>query len=79
MIDICNGHNELPDFSRIDLYSHANMVVVGCHAEMIEDTRRMASVNPFNSSYNAFDEVHIADAEILYNCLYTGLPHTDMP
>ena len=55
------------------------MVVVGCHAEMIEDTRRMASVNPFNSSYNAFDEVHIADAEILYNCLYTGLPHTDMP
>ena len=44
-----NGDN----LSRIDLHSHANMVIVGKHAAIINDTGRRGEVYPFTQDYGS--------------------------
>ena len=39
--------------SRTDLDSHANMVVVGKHVAIVNDTGRRAEVSPFTPDYEA--------------------------
>ena len=58
--------------SRTELDSHANMVVVGKHTHVLKYTVRTAQVSPFNSAYNAIENVPIVDAAIAHDCKMTG-------
>ena len=58
--------------SRTDLDSHANMVVVGKHVAIVNDTGRRAEVSPFTPDYEALSKVPIVDAAIRYDCPYSG-------
>ena len=59
------------DESRTKLDSHANMPVVGRHAYIISDTRRIADDNPITPDYNSI-QVNIVDAAVRYECPYNG-------
>ena len=54
--------------SRTELDSHANMVVVGQHAFIINNTGKTAEVSPFTSSYDSLKNAPIVDAIIAYDC-----------
>ena len=58
--------------SRTDLDSHANMVVVGNHAEIINDTSRRARVSTFTLDYESLIKVPIVDTAIRYDFPYSG-------
>jgi hypothetical protein len=64
-----------PSETRTELDSHANMVVLGQHAMIINNSGRTAQVNPFTPDYDALTEVPIVDAAILYECPYTMQNH----
>ena len=53
------------NLSRTDLDSHANMVVVGKHAAIINDTGR--KVSPFTPDYESL-KVLIVDAAVTCDC-----------
>ena len=57
---------------RIELDSHANMVVVGMHSYILNYTGRTAEVIPFTSSYEAQKNFPIVDAIIAYHCPLSG-------
>ena len=57
---------------RTDLDSHANMVVIGKHAEILNVSGRTADVSPFSPEYESMKRVPIVDAIIAYDCPYTG-------
>ena len=57
--------------SRCELDSHANMVVIGGHAAVVNKTGLTAQVSPFTPDYEALSEVPIVDAVITYDCPYT--------
>ena len=57
--------------SRCELDSHANMVVIGGHAAVVNKTGLTAQVSPFTPEYEALSEVPIVDAVITYDCPYT--------
>ena len=61
--------------SRSELDSHANMVVVGRNAYIIQDTGRRADVSQFTPDYEALNLVPIVDAAMLYSCPFTGEDH----
>ena len=65
-IDTCG--EDVPLLSRTDLDSHSNMVVVGKHADMINDTGRRAEVSPFPKDYESLSKVPIVDAAIRHDC-----------
>ena len=52
------------NLSRTDLDSHANMVVVGKHAAIINDTCRRAEVSPFTPDYESLSKMPIVDAAV---------------
>ena len=54
------------NLSRTDLDYHANMVVVGKHAAIINDTGR--KVSPFTPDYESLSKVLIVDAAVTYDC-----------
>ena len=64
--------NDTIEESRTELDSHANMVVVGQHAFIINNTGKTAEVSPFTSSYDALKNVPIVDAIIAFNCPVTN-------
>ena len=70
--DVDNGVTSLLQLSRTDLYSHANMVVVGKHAAIINDTGRRAEVSPFTPDYESLSKVPIVDAAIMYDLPHSG-------
>ena len=53
---------------RTDLDSHANMVVVGKYAEIINDAGRRAEDIPFTPDYESLSKVPIVDAAIVCDC-----------
>ena len=53
--------------SHTELDSHANMVVVGMHAYILNYTGLNAEVSPFTSSYDALKNIPIIDAIIEYD------------
>ena len=61
--------------SRSELDSHANMIVVGKYALVINDTGKTAQVSPFTPDYNAMSGVRIVDAAIQYDCPYSHQPY----
>ena len=58
--------------TRTELDSHANMVVIGMHAYILNNTGRTTEVSPFTSSYETLKNVPIVDAIIAYDCLFSG-------
>ena len=60
---------------RCELDLHANMVVMGKHCIVVEDTGRKALVNAFTPEYDALDQVPIVDAAVLYECPYSGVEY----
>ena len=54
--------------SRIELDSHANMVVVGNGAVILNRSGRSTQVSPFTPDYEALTEVPIVDTAVLYQC-----------
>ena len=65
--DMYDTDESLDNDSRIELDSHANMVVVGRSSVIWNDTGRTASANPFTPVYEALN-VKIVDASIKYTC-----------
>ncbi len=61
--------------SRSELDSHANMVVVGRNAYIINVSGRTADVSPFSPDYNALQKVPIVDAAIAYDCPFSNCTH----
>ena len=57
--------------SRMELDSHANMVVVGRNCLVVHDSGRKADVSAFTPEHNTL-EVPIIDAMLLYDDLFNG-------
>ena len=58
--------------SRTELDSHANMVCLGRHAIIIEDTEKTVDIKPFTPDYNALQKVTVVTGAILLECAFTG-------
>ena len=58
--------------STTELDSHANMIVVGYQALVIQETGQSAHVNAFSDEVQGMSEVPIVDAVISYDCSITG-------
>ena len=58
--------------SRTDLDSHANMVVLGKHAAIVNVLCKTAKVSPFSKHYKSMKQVPLVDAVIAYNCPHSG-------
>lgn len=63
---------EVDEFSRTELDSHANMVVVGKNCRVLRSTGRTVDVNPFTPDYDAMRQVPVVDAALFYECPTTG-------
>ena len=55
-----------------DLDSHANMIVLGTQALVIQDTGHSAEVNAFSDDVGGLSKVPISDAVVEYDCPYTS-------
>ena len=58
--------------SQTKLESHANMVCLGWHAIIIEDTGKTVYVKPFTPDYNALQKVPVVTGANLTECAFTG-------
>ena len=58
--------------SRTELESHANMVCLGRHALIIEDTGETVDVKPFTPDYNTLQKFPFVTGAILTECVFTG-------
>ena len=54
--------------STTELDSHANMVVLGNHCTVVQETGKCANVNAFLSEVQALPKVPIVDAALAYDC-----------
>ena len=66
-----NKEDDTP--SRTELDSHANMIVVGRHALIVNDSGQTADAQPFSPDYSALEAIKIVDAVILYTCPYKNI------
>ena len=55
-----------------DLEFHANMIVLGKQALVIQDTGHSAEVNAFSDDVGGLSKVPIVDAVVAYDCPYTS-------
>ena len=77
MFDAYNGgawglHRDGDKLSRTDLDSHVNVVVVGKHTVIIDDTDRRTEVSSFSQEYESLSKVTIVDPTIRYDFRYSG-------
>ena len=56
--------------SRSELDTHANMVVVGKHSLILNQSGRTAEVAPFSPDCGSLESVPIVDAVVAYDCPY---------
>ena len=59
MSSVMDEHGE--GWSRTEVKSHANMVVVDKHAAILSDTGNMVDVSPFTQDYQTTEKVLIVD------------------
>ena len=78
-IDSCGFKKSLKMISALDnsvsrtkLYSHSNMVCLGIHSLIIEDTEKTVDFKPFTPDYNALQKVPVVTGAILTECAFTG-------
>ena len=55
-----------------ELDSHANMIVLGLQALIINHTGQSAEVNAFSSDVEGMSKFTIVDVVVVYDCPYTG-------
>ena len=55
-----------------ELDSHANMIVLGKHCLVINDSGKTAHVNSFSQEAGSIPSVHIVDGACAYDCPRTG-------
>ena len=67
-----NDDDDDDDQPRSELDSHANMVVVGKNALIVNDTGQKATVSPFTPDLKALQHVPIVDALVQYDCPYAN-------
>ena len=60
------------ELCRTDLDYHANMVVVGKHAAIINDAEGRAEASPFTPDYESRSKVPTVDTAIRYDFPYSG-------
>ena len=58
--------------SRTKLDSYYNMVCLGRHALIIEDTGKTVDVKPLTPDYNVLQKVPVVTGAILTECAFTG-------
>ena len=63
---------------RTELDSHANMVVAGKNALVIEDTGKTVEVKPFSSECNTLDNVSIVDAMVKHQDPHSERSHFNL-
>ena len=61
--------------SATELDSHANSQVVGCNAEIIEDTGKVVHVSGFTEKLGKPLTVPVVTAAVIYDCGVTGESH----
>ena len=64
-------HLEEEEDSRTELDSHANMVVVGRNAVVIQESGDTVDVRPFSPDYQALKKMQVVDAAVKYTCPYS--------
>ena len=62
-------------FSRTELDSHANMVVLGRHSFIFETTGRTCTVYPFTDDLGKATDIPIVDGAIAYDCPHSGITY----
>ena len=67
--------DQTDEMNRTELDSHANMVVLGQGALILNNTGKTAEVSAFTPEVDALNGVPLVDAAVLYLCLYTGKKH----
>ena len=60
------GRGDRSKFTRAELDSHANMVVLGKHCTVIRRTGHTVNVNAFASEVGSLKQVPIVDAAVVY-------------
>jgi hypothetical protein len=62
------------ELSRSELDTHANLPVVGRHAYIISNTRRLANMSPFTPDYSLM-QIQVVDTAVHYDTTNeTGTP-----
>ena len=64
------GKDDDNDASTTELDSHANMIVVGAQATIIQRSGRSAEVRAFSEECTKLEKIPIVDAVIAYDCPY---------
>ena len=59
------------DMSTTQLDSHANMVIIGHQATVLEHTGKCTDVRPFSNDCSKLESVPIVDAAVAYDCPYS--------
>ena len=66
-VDMARGGDRF-GFTRAELDSHANMVVLGKQCTVIRRTGKVVNVNAFASEVGSLKQVPIVDAAIVFGC-----------
>ena len=65
------NHNMNNSISRTDLDSHTNMVVLGKHSHVGDNTGKIAQISPFTLDYKSMENISIASGSITYEHPYS--------
>ena len=65
-----SNDNPINFISRTELDSYANIVVVGKHCIIFDDTVKTCIVNAFSESAGKLDNVTLVDAAVAHDCSY---------
>ena len=68
---VTDANDVMPTDSRTELDSHANMVVIGCHAYILSTSDKMVEVNAFTPEH-ATIKASLVDAALQYDSPYDG-------
>ena len=72
MADIAaSGVDKYTSKSTTELNSHANMIVLGNQALVIQDKGKSAEVNAFSSDLQRISKVPVVDSVVAYGCPFT--------
>ena len=66
------GQQDVGMLGSTQLDSHANMVVIGDQATIIQTAQQTADVRPFSNECSKLEQVPIVDAAFAYDCPHSG-------
>ena len=76
-IEVCSAVTESSEPNSLEVFnleldSHANMVVIGDQATIIQTAQQTADVRPFSNECSKLEQVPIVDAAFAYDCSHSG-------